>query len=423
MSQTVKLFVSASGEVEGVVDELGKRLAYEVSIADKDEKKEMPENIILSCNPKISLPVEKALAPFFKHMLATVVFPNIHIPKGMSHPSGAVYVLEMSKKPPKDSFWPLNLQYGTGISMVEIEPRLNEEGLVLTKEYLSSQKMKSIILALGESLRMPGDPDLQPGVILGETLKHLEEYTSSAYKNDPLVRTYRSDWAQIWRPNLAPDDYLAICVSDWEDVCKATKDANGHVASQKHWYIAVRHSLPVEIADQILLTRFINPQDDTWEQFVGRKVFSRALEISTTCREKTLDYALDKLGLKRKKSNPQSVVTTWNVFDSTRVTIRSDGETRQGVAYYTGATPTHRATRGVLMERGAAPEEGLLWLHGGASNTPGGMPWKQPNNCSAVPTDFRGTDAKVGKSTLKSLADAGWDAKNGFAKLETFALM
>ena len=421
--KSVQLMLSPSGEVEAVVDELGKKLQYEVTINENGQRKEVPEHILMSCGAKMTPPVEKALAPFFDDMLAAVVFPTTHVPKGMSHPTGALYVLEMGKKPRTDSFWPMNLQYATGLSMVEIEPRLDDEGLVLTKEYLSSSKMKSIIPALSESLRVPADPDLQPGVLLGEGLKHLEEFTSSAYKNDPLLRMYRSDWESVWRPHLAPDDYLALVYSDWADVCKATKDTSGHADGTKHWYLLVRHSLPLEMADQLMLTRFVNPEGDTWERLAGRKVFARALEISTLCRERVLDYSLEKLGLKRKKSNPQSTVTTTNVFDTTKVTIRSDGSTKFGVTYYAGCAPTHRANRGVLMERGPMPEEGFLWLHGPPSNTPGGMSWKQAANCSASPVLFRDTEARVGKSTLKALAEAGWDQASGFAKLDVFTLM
>jgi hypothetical protein len=309
MSKSVKLVLSTSGEVEAVVDDLGKALRYEVCIS-KEDKKELPEHIILATS-KVPLPVEKAMAPFYDNMLASVLFPNCRVPAGMSHVTGSLYVLEMTHVPQPESFWPLNLQYGTGISMVEIEPRMNDEGLMLTKEYLSSQKIKNIVVALSEHLRLPGDPDLQPGVVLGDTLKQLKEFTSKSYENDPLMRTYRSDWDQLWRPCLGPDDYVALCVSDWQDASKETKEASGHTLGQKHWYIVCKFTLPMEVADQLMVTRFINPQQDTWETLINRKVFARAMEISLQCREKIIAYALEKLGMRKRLSNPTFTHTTW----------------------------------------------------------------------------------------------------------------
>ncbi len=111
------------------------------------------------------------------------------------------------------------------------------------------------------------------------------------------------------------------------------------------------------------------------------------------------------------------------MFDNQRITIHSEGDVKYGVTFYAGCAPTHRAVRGLLVERGGTPEDGLLWIHGPQTGNPGGGAWKQQANCNAVPTDYCGTDARWTKATIKMLADAGWDAQNGFAKLDAFCKM
>ena len=421
----VRLYVSPNGEVQSVVDELGKRLAYEVSVSGQDESSaaDAPEHVMLACpaNTKLAPKIEKAMKPFYDDMLASVVFPNHRLPAGAAHPTGALYVLEAQAKPRKECFWPMNLQYGTGLSIVEIEPRLNEDGLMLTREYLSSPKVRAVMSALQEHLRAPADPDVQPGVVLGDALKSLERFTSAAYENDPLLRTYRSDWDALWQPCLSAEDYVAICVSDWQDVSKETKDSAGHAVGQKRWYVACRFNLPVEVADQLAVTRFVNADDDTWENLVSRKCYARAQEISVRCREMLIETVLDKLGMRKRLSCPQYTHTTWNVFDSQRVTLQSESGVQYGVTFYAGCAPTHRAQRGALVERGPSPEDGLLWIHGSPTASPGGLPWKMASVCNGIPADYAGTEAKWTKQTLKWLVDSGWDARNGFAKLELFS--
>ena len=421
---TVRLHVSASGEVQSVVDELGKKLAYEVSISGREDERsdEPPEHVMFSFGTSSKLPskLKEAIKPYYDDMLAAVVFPNLRVPVGSAHATGALYVMEANAKPRKESFWPLNLQYATGLSIVEIEPRLNEDGLMLTREYLSSQKVRNVLSALHEHLRAPSDPDTQPGVILGDAVKTMERFSSAAYQSDPLLRTYRSDWDTLWQPCLGDDDYVAICHSDWQDVSKETKDAAGHAVGQKRWYVACKYTLPVEVADQLAVTRFANADEDTWESLVSRKCFTRALEISVKCRETLIDTTLEKLGIRKRLSCPQFTHTTFNVFDTQRVTLQSNSGSQFGVTFYAGCAPTHRAQRGALVERGPAAEDGLLWIHGPPSASPGGMTWKMAPTCNGVPAEYVGTECKWTKQTLKHLMDSGWDARNGYAKLDVF---
>lgn len=56
-------------------------------------------------------------------------------------PTGCAYVLPADGVPAK-SFFPLGMDYYTGITMVELESKLDDRGLVLTPDYFLTEDMR-----------------------------------------------------------------------------------------------------------------------------------------------------------------------------------------------------------------------------------------------------------------------------------------
>ena len=148
-------------------------------------------------------------------------------------------------------------------------------------------------------------------------------------------------------------------------------------------------------------------------------MFERAHALAESIREHFVNMALRELGLQRKKSNPDSVHTSWNVLDATPIQVKaaSDDGASTGICYYSGCTPTHRAKRGVVVPRGDA-DAGVLWFHGEPSGFIGGRAWKQPQSVSAFPCTL-GTDQKWTKKEIKLLEDGGWSPGNGYVKIDS----
>jgi hypothetical protein len=302
---------------------------------------------------------------------------------------------------------------------VEIENKLDDRGLMLTPDYFVThdaheRRNTFIALAYGST-----DPDALPGVILHDTVKDLQPFTSSKYPRDPLLRTFRPDWA----PNgvrLGSDDFCFIGVSNWAEANASTREVAGHANGQVHFYLVVKYSLPPEVCDQLAHVLLANPKKDTWKTFSERKMFERTHALAERIREHFISMALREMGLQPKKSTPDVVHTNWNVLDSTPIQVRAasaDESVATGVCYYSGCTPTHRAKRGVVVPRGDV-DAGCLWFSGDPSGFVGGRAWKQPQSVSAFPCTL-GAEQKWTRREMKLLEDGGWDPTNGYIKIDS----
>ena len=436
----VRLVVDAKGDVVSVVDQhTGKSVTYTIGVS-WDDAEDMPalfEALRLKASTTLHggctaqcgqcggvgclLGVSRTTLTVWKrHVSQCLVFLplfNCRQESPARFPTGCAYVLPADAAP-SGSFFPFGLDYCAGITMVELESRLDDKGLVLTPDFFLTEDMRLrrdtfTALAYGET-----DPDALPGVVLHDTLKDLQPFTSSRYPKDPLLRTFRADFSpSVMR--MGADDWAFVGTSVWADASDSTKEVAGHTGNQQHFYLAVKYSLPPEVCDQIAHLVRANPKKDTWKQLAERKVFERAHALAESIREHFVTMALNELGLQRKRSNPESVHTSWNVLDSTPIQVKAttDEGASVGVCYYSGCTPTHRARRGVLVPRGDA-DAGVLWFHGEPSGFVGGRAWKQPQSVSAFPCTL-GAEQKWTKREIKLLQDAGWDPANGFVKVDS----
>jgi hypothetical protein len=438
----VRLVVNSKGDVVAVTDrETGKKLSFVISM-NWDDSEDAPAlfealaskvstSLHGSCGRSCAgcagrgclagLPVA-ALSSWKRNAagcLVVVPLFNCRVDSVLKFPTGAAYVLPADLKP-KHSFFPFNSDYCSGMTLVELENKLDERGLMLTTDYFTTKdalrrRDMFIALAYGDT-----DPDALPGVVLHDTLKDLVPFTSSKYPRDPLLRTFLPNWKPSPGVRLGADDYCFIGSSTWGDVSAATREVAGHATGQVHFYMVVKYALPPELVDQIVHVVYTNPKNDNWQAFAERKVFERTHALAERIREHFVDMALHEMGLQRKKSTPDAVHTNWNVLDSAAIQVRAssaDAGAATGVCFYSGCTPTHLARRGVVVPRGPDADSGALWFHGEPSGFVGGRSWKQPSSVSAFPCAL-GKDQKWTKRELQLLAEAGWDANNGFVKID-----
>jgi hypothetical protein len=196
---TVRLVVNARGDVVGVTDKAtGKSLAYTISMS-WDDAEDVPAlfealatkvstslhgNCSRSCTGcsgrgcLSGLPLA-VLSAWKRNAAGCLVFVplfNCRNDDSMRFPTGCAYVLPAEIRP-KHSFFPFNLDYCTGMTIVELENKLDDRGLVLTTDYFTTKDALQrrdmfIATAYGDT-----DPDALPGVVLHDTLKDLAPFT------------------------------------------------------------------------------------------------------------------------------------------------------------------------------------------------------------------------------------------------------
>jgi hypothetical protein len=350
--------------------------------------------------------------------LAVVPWRQAWVPPGAAFADLTAYVLPASAAPERHSFFPVNWRYAAGLAMVEIEPIIDETtSAALSAEYFMTRQFQELRGGIEAALRGPNTHGSMPGFILPDTAKHLAAHAHAGVAaHDPLLAQFRPDYVRTSVLKLQADDYVAFCSSTWSTVSKETKAIAGHAEGARHYYAVVKMGLPPECVDQLKMLVFCNPNGDSWAKLVARKPFQRALDTARALRAKMLTEALGRAGLQPRKSNPHVVDSATDVFDETpvHVPVTSGGEV-EGVTFYSGCTPTHRAARGVLTEVGPERDAGLLWLHGPPSEKVGGEAWKQPASVHSLPAY---ATARATKATLDGFAAAGWVRKHGYAKLE-----
>lgn len=326
------------------------------------------------------------------------------------------YLLPANKIPEPATFFPIQWRYASGFTLVEIEPTLdNDKTISLTEEYLVRRDFSAILAELTASFRGENKPHEIPGFILSDTVNFLKPYASAQLSRDPLLNTYNPEFIKKCRLKLQPDDYLGFYKSDWSDVSAETKKLDGHKEAQTHYYAVFKYSLPAECVDQIKHVLYTNPNSDTWQKLINRKIFTRAIETARSVRHKFITDTLYAVGLKPRRSNPNFIDTEFDLFDTQSVTVStSDGVEEEGICFYSGCASTARAERGMLVEISPERDAGLLWLHGASAPAVGGAAWKQPASINSLPVL---ATTKINKKTLEQFSSAGWNKANGYAKL------
>jgi hypothetical protein len=417
-----------TGEVK-VVEVLNKHGFVPFVVKDaRDATVALNRKVVIDyASKRISTELRRALQTLRKQYI--VALPWYHAECAPHrYPTGGVYVLA-SEDVPKQSFFPIDQAYATGVSMVEVEPVIDRElGVTLTGDWIAKKTVTEKVLALRQELRGETDAAHLPGLVLNDTVEFLKKHASVHYPDDPLLNVWKVDYIKTHAAHvkLQPTDYVGLFTSDWAHVSVETMDLSGHKKDMKHYYMLVKCTLPQETVDQLRHVLYENPLRDAWGAFVKRKLFIRAEEVAAAIRGAKLAQALEGLGLRAKISNPEVVHTVCNVFDATPISVNvskgddASGDVRSeetdGVSFYSNCVPTHKCARGCLIERGPDRDDGFLWLHGPAAGTTGGTSWKQPQSVCSLPC--AGFQERMKKVHLKVFESAGWDPENGFAKLD-----
>jgi len=382
----------------------------------------LPANVVTELCPTLTRDVDKALRKFFAlrkdEVLAAVPWSGAHLPPGCSSADVTTYVMPADALPAEKRFFPLNWRYGSGYTLVEIEPTLDAAtGVCLTAEFFLSKQFNDKVDALVKTLRGPNNLEDVPGFVLPDTLKHLAPF-ADAGPADPLLRAYDPLFSRtgVTKLRLQASDFAAICVGDWSRCSKDTQAMAGHTPATQHYYLLVKWCLPPECVDQLKMLVFLNPHKDTWGKLVERKPFERAVDTAEHVRHSLVRRLLSGLGLEAKKAAPHFTDTVFDVFDDNVVNVSSpNGDDRGGVSFFAGCTPVHRSSRGVVVDLGPSREDGWLWLHGPSTGAKlGGASWKQPLSANSLPVVAA---SKLTKKTLTSFAAAGWEQNAGFVKL------
>lgn len=320
---------------------------------------------------------------------------------------GCVHLLQ-SDAQPRESGWPLDLRYATGVTIVELEHRV-ASGAYLSPEFFRSEECRARFDAAVRELRMPrGTP---PGLFnAGQpALEAFRSLTSEAFPRDPLLRMYRAKYLDTWSPELGASDFIRVCYSNWENVNPRTAASFGHNTHDTHYYLALCYHLPPELADQLLQLVRLNPEKQTWAQLAARKEFRRAEEISRAARESLIRRFMAAMSLEPKQSDRRFIHTTCDV-------LVPDAGAGGVVAFYSGCAPCHQEQGGVVSLTESDPDAPIFWWHGAYTpDNPGGEPFEVPGTANAMPV--LGTKLAWKRGTIDLLADAGHRIDNGYVKL------
>ena len=322
---------------------------------------------------------------------------------------GCVHVLDPDGAPPP-SGWPLSLQYATGISKIEVDRRLLH-GAYMSVDFVKSPEFSA---RAADAVRRLSQPQgVPPGLVNPGTsaLAALHTCTSEAYPADPLLRTYKPGYLKTWKPHLKENDFIRICSSSWDSVHPRTAAAFGHSPQDTHFDVVLCWHLPEEMADQLLQLACLNPDGDSWTQMAKRKEFELATSVSVAARENILRRFMEVCGL-APSPGTQFVHTLSDVL----VADVTAGEVSDGVAFYSGCTPTDRQNGGVLSLSQSDANLPMYWWHGPhTTESQGGGAWEMPPSMHGFPVV--GTGLQWRKDVLRVLSEAGHRIENGYAKL------
>ena len=247
-------------------------------------------------------------------------------------------------------------------------------------------------------------------------LESFRKLVPSGTTDDPLLRTYKVNFLNAWKPALKQDDFIQIYYSTWDTVHPQTKALSGHGAQDVHFYFVLCWHLPEEMTEQLLQIARINPEDQTWAQIAARKEFERAVEISMKAREDIMMRFMSRVALEPKRANKHKFVHT--TTDVLAQNLSVQGKTKQVscVGFYSHCAPTHQQPGGVISISENSPNQSAYWWHGRHSpDHQGGEPWEMPGVHHAMPVF--GPTLKFGKRTLASLESSGWSGMYGCVKM------
>jgi hypothetical protein len=297
---SVILLTDAGGAVVTVLDGTTRKpLAFETE-EDADEEAHRTE-----CAKLLDLSAEDSPArgfawgAFEAHVLAYVALPNATVERQL--PTGTAYLLPSVAVPPADSFFPLELAYADGVSIVELETNVRNSGLALTESFFAAPEFRrQLAEAARSALRAEPQRGHAPGLLTREMHDHLLPYTSPAYPDDPHLRKWHADPFAVWEPQLGRGDFAGIFKSTWDKVNPNTKAMLGHADGQVHFYAAVGWSLPEEMADQVAHVVKANPGGRPWAKLIERGEFAKAEELSRKSRGRLLTRLMQSCGLELK---------------------------------------------------------------------------------------------------------------------------
>jgi len=394
-------------------------VSQEFTLVKIEQKLPVPFTVVTELCP--ALQKDASLRHFFHTTrdayVAAVPWAAASVAPGGSFADCCTYVLPATVLPKENSFFPVNWRYASGFTLIEIEPFVDATtGTQLSAEFFLSKQFTEKLESLQQSLRGLNNLEDIPGFVLADTVKHFFAF-ADAGGCDPLLKCYNPQFVRTSKLKLQQEDFIALCVSEWSRVSQETASLAGHTNTTRHYYILCKYSLPVESVDQLKMLLYLNPHSDAWEKFITRKPFERAAETAEQLRLDFINKALRHLSLQPKRSNPHPTHTNFDVFDDhiVNVNVRNNGEDVPGVTFFSGCTPTHRSSRGIVMHMGADKQDGFLWLHGPSSARIGGESWKQPLSVNGLPVTH---NVKLSKKSLNTFTKAGWNENWGLVKVE-----
>lgn len=417
MLTKVTLVTAEDGEVQEAYDsETGAPLLFDIKTCDTGSA-ESHESVHLNCTRDTLCPnVTRALNATLRGGVAHVV-PLPHVVEEAGVPHGCVFLLRSLDRP-LDTGEPLDLRYCKGVTLVELSKKMHN-GQFLSKDLLRTPEVQRKLQLCEDALREPrGTP---PGVFLAGTPalhKLVETCATPNYPDDPIGRVFNPFFFRSWSPHLDEDGFARVFVSDWSTVHENTCVRFGHEKNEDRFYLVVRWDLPPEITDQLLQLVRHNPDDETWKDLADRKEFRRVVEVSVKARENIAERFAKAAGFSLHLSDRKFVHTTSNVLvANARAPVPgTGGEKKAAVAFYSDCAPTHLAMGGVVSLTNDDPRQPVYWWHGASTpEDPGGEPWDMPEAGNAWPTV--GADLVWRKTTLNTLASAGYETAFGFAKL------
>jgi hypothetical protein len=334
---------------------------------------------------------------------------------------GHVYISAKNALPSMDTEPFFSLRMYDGLSAVEVELVVDGyEGAALTTAHFETESAKAATESLAE--RLSKTEGVAPGILMDEPGGTLQAISKSQYvagnthtrAHDPILRTYRRDAIDNWRPALTKDDFVGIYCSNWKDVHKNVQLALGHDGSQLKFYAVTRCALPVEMCDQLCIAARVS--GNSWHDWVAGEhgaELKRARILAVSIRDRMLNEVLTAYGLRRKQIRAQATHTFSDYLEH-----RGDH-----ALAYVGSACTE-VSGGVLLRRPGASPPQVYWLHGPAKTptTLGGDGWAMPKVSSGVPvfpSARKGENStNATKRFMDAVVNAGYETRHGHARLQ-----
>ena len=428
----VILHVAEDGTILSISDaRSGKSLEYKIRVSktasDIPQVQGRLDMICADTNLKSDLTSQVATA--LSNKTAVIMpFSNHSMLPHMRVPSGTVYIFRPDEIPRAISDVPINHDYGSGITLSEVNPSAATFGL--TDNYFTAVDgpgvhafedrhfIESIFSETSISRQYLNEPGLTTD---SKILEQLVKYSSEFISSDPFLEPYRPNYKDYWKPVFRrgknSGNFIGIFKSDWRTVPESVREEQKVVGHR--YYIICKYSPSIAVCDQLIHIIGNNTHRQTWSDFAESDEVRRLEEMSKYARETLIRQFAEKMQTAIIDDNGPNFIHSLHNSIRLKETAHknsADPSKQERVVCSNGIMDTLNLTTNRLLSEihDTDGTRNVAWWFGSPNMCLGGGSWRTIKTASSFPASFSGP---MSAPLLQDTLVTGYQPKWGFVLL------